>query len=141
MTSRSIRSAAKAKGRRTTRRDKLALGELDRHLGYFPRRLQLWMFQDFIETLKPMKVRPAQYSVLLVMEANPDRSQQAVGDVLGIERARLARMLLRLSPAQRTSETSSRTARASRSPLATASTRLSQSSAGAAVSKRIAVRK
>ena len=40
-----------------------------------------------------MKVRPAQYSVLLVVEANPGRSQQAVGDVLGIERARLARML------------------------------------------------
>ena len=92
MTSRSIRSAAKGKGRRTTR-DKLALGQLDRHLGYFLRRLQLWVFQDFIETLKPMKVRPAQYSVLLVIEANPDRSQQAVGDVLGIERARLARML------------------------------------------------
>jgi DNA-binding MarR family transcriptional regulator len=40
-----------------------------------------------------MKVRPAQYSVLLVVEANPGRSQPAVGDVLGIERARLARML------------------------------------------------
>jgi DNA-binding MarR family transcriptional regulator len=93
MTGQSIRSAAKAKGRRTARHDKLALGQLDRHLGYFLRRLQLWVFQDFIETLKPMKVRPAQYSVLLVIEANPGRSQQAVGDVLGIERARLARML------------------------------------------------
>ncbi len=100
MTSRSIRSAAKAKGGRTTRRDKLALGQLDRHLGYFLRRLQLWVFQDFIATLKPMKVRPAQYSVLLVIEANPDRSQQAVGDVLGIERARLARMLHELERRQ-----------------------------------------
>ncbi len=36
-----------------------------------------------------MKVRPAQYSVLLVVEANPGRSQQAVSDVLGIERASL----------------------------------------------------
>ena len=93
MTSRSIRSAAKAQPRRKTRGEKLALGQLDRHLGYFLRRLQLWVFDDFIETLKPMKVRPAQYSVLLVIEANPGRSQQAVGDVLGIERARLARML------------------------------------------------
>jgi len=95
MTSRSIRSAAKPKSRRVTkpRGNELALGQLDRHLGYFLRRLQLWVFQDFIETLKPMKVRPAQYSVLLVVEANLGRSQQAVGDMLGIERARLARML------------------------------------------------
>jgi DNA-binding MarR family transcriptional regulator len=93
MTSRSIRSAAKAQPRRKTRSEKLALGQLDRHLGYFLRRLQLWVFQDFIETLKPMKVRPAQYSVLLVIEANPGRSQAAIGQTLGIERARLARML------------------------------------------------
>ena len=95
MTSRSIRGAAKPRTQRGTkpRGNGLALGQLDRHLGYFLRRLQLWVFQDFIETLKPMKVRPAQYSVLLVVEANPGRSQQAVGDMLGIERARLARML------------------------------------------------
>ena len=69
------------------------LGELDQHLGYFLRRLQLWVFHDFIETLKPMRVRPAQYSVLLLVEANPGRSQAAIGQALGIERARLARML------------------------------------------------
>ena len=40
-----------------------------------------------------MKVRPAQYSVLLIIEANPGRSQAAIGQTLGIERARLARLL------------------------------------------------
>ena len=69
------------------------LGQLDKHLGYFLRRLQIWVFQDFIETLKPLKVRPAQYSVLLIIEANPGRSQAAIGERLAIERARLARML------------------------------------------------
>ena len=54
----------------------LGIGQLENHLGYFLRRLQIWVFQDFIQTLRPMKVRPAQYSVLLV-----------------IERARLARLL------------------------------------------------
>ena len=73
--------------------NKLALGQLDHHLGYFLRRLQIWVFQDFIQTLRPMKVRPAQYSVLLIIEANPGRSQAAIGQALGIERARLARML------------------------------------------------
>jgi DNA-binding MarR family transcriptional regulator len=51
------------------------------------------VFQDFIQTLRPMKVRPAQYSVLLVIEANPGRSQAAIAQTLSIERARLARLL------------------------------------------------
>ena len=90
----SVGSAAKVtNGRRLPATDALALGQLDKHLGYFLRRLQIWVFQDFIETLKPLKVRPAQYSVLLVIEANPGRSQAAIGEQLAIERARLARML------------------------------------------------
>ena len=73
--------------------EKLSLGQLNHHLGYFLRRLQIWVFQDFIQTLGTMKVRPAQYSVLLIIEANPGRSQAAIGQTLGIERARLARLL------------------------------------------------
>jgi DNA-binding MarR family transcriptional regulator len=89
---RSVRSAAKPK-RGQAAAQELALGQLDHHLGYFVRRLQIWVFQDFIGTLRPMRVRPAQYSVLLVIAANPGRSQSAIGQTLGIERARLARML------------------------------------------------
>lgn len=74
-------------------REGLSIGHLENHLGYFLRRLQIWVFQDFIQTLRRMKVRPAQYSVLLVIEANPGRSQAAVGQTLNIERARLARLL------------------------------------------------
>jgi DNA-binding MarR family transcriptional regulator len=93
---RTKRSATKAKkGQRdpAAAAERLALGQLDSHLGYFVRRLQIWIFQDFIRTLAPMKVRPAQYSVLLIVETNPGRSQASVGQTLGIERARLARML------------------------------------------------
>jgi DNA-binding MarR family transcriptional regulator len=75
------------------RSDGLKLGTLDGHLGYFLRRLQVTVFKDFIRTLAPMDVRPAQYSVLLLIEANPGRSQAAIGQALDIERARLARML------------------------------------------------
>ena len=71
----------------------LGIGQLENHLGYFLRRLQIWVFQDFIQTLRPMKVRPALYSVLLVIEANSGRSQAAIGQTLNIERARLARLL------------------------------------------------
>jgi DNA-binding MarR family transcriptional regulator len=73
--------------------ERLALGQLNKHLGYFIRRAQIWVFQDFIQALEPMNVRPAQYSVLLIIEANPGRSQAAIGQMLGIERARLARLL------------------------------------------------
>jgi DNA-binding MarR family transcriptional regulator len=96
---RPIASAAKASDRsaaspaRAEKLDELNLGQLDHHLGYFLRRLQIWVFQDFMQALGPMKVRPAQYSVLLIIEANPGRSQAAIGQTLGIERARLARML------------------------------------------------
>jgi DNA-binding MarR family transcriptional regulator len=90
---RSKRSAAIVRKSQPASAGTLALGQLDNHLGYFVRRLQIWIFQDFIRTLAPMKVRPAQYSVLLIVEANPGRSQASIGQMLGIERARLARML------------------------------------------------
>lgn len=76
-----------------TRRDKIALGVLEQHLGYLVRRLQVWVFQDFIRTLAPIDIRPAQYSVLVVTDANPGLSQADLSATLGIERARLVRLL------------------------------------------------
>jgi len=69
------------------------LGRLTGHLGYFVRRAQLWIFQDFIRTLAKVDIRPAQYSVLLMIEANPGLSQATLAQTLGIERARLVRLL------------------------------------------------
>ena len=57
------------------------------------RRLQVWIFQDFVRTLAPFDIRPAQYSVLVVIAANPGLSQADVAGTLGIERARLVRLL------------------------------------------------
>jgi DNA-binding MarR family transcriptional regulator len=73
--------------------EKLSLGHLNQHLGYFVRRLQVMIFKDFIQALASMQLRPAQYSVMLLIEANPGSSQAAIGRALGIERARLARLL------------------------------------------------
>ena len=81
---------------RSRRSERPDLAELNGHLGYFLRRLQIAVFKDFIRTLAPMKVRPAQYSVLIVIKANRGRSQAAIGQALNIERARLARLLHRL---------------------------------------------
>src|SRR5262245_17805973 len=74
----------------------LSLGLLDHHLGYFLRRIQVWVFQDFIRTLASIDLRPAQYSVLSVIAANRGLSQADVAQLLGIERARLVRLLDRL---------------------------------------------
>ncbi len=54
-----------------------------------------------------MKLRPAQYSVLLIIEANPGRSQAAIGQTLGIERARLTRLLHELERRKWTSRRAS----------------------------------
>jgi DNA-binding MarR family transcriptional regulator len=61
------------------------LGGLTGHLGYLMRRAQIWIFQDFISTLATLDIRPAQYSVLTVIDA--------ISNALGIERARLVHLL------------------------------------------------
>jgi DNA-binding MarR family transcriptional regulator len=66
---------------------------LNAHLGYRIRRAQVWIFQHFIDTLADADLRPAQYSVLVVVAANPGLSQISLSQALGIERARLVRVL------------------------------------------------
>jgi len=86
-------SQGTGRARARKRRPAIDLGVLDGHLGYFVRRLQLWIFQDFVRTLAGFDIRPAQFSVLVVIEANPGLSQADLGETLGIERARLVRLL------------------------------------------------
>jgi DNA-binding MarR family transcriptional regulator len=75
---------------------RIDLAELNGRLGYFVRRIQVWIFQDFIRTLARIDISPAQYSVLVVIDANPGLSQAELAVALGIERARLVRLLHRL---------------------------------------------
>jgi DNA-binding MarR family transcriptional regulator len=94
-------------------RKSLDIGVLTGHLGYFIRRLQVWVFQDFIRTLAGIDIRPAQYSVLVVIAANPGLSQSDLADILGIERARLVRLLDKLEKRDLTQRLNSRTDRRS----------------------------
>lgn len=89
------RSAAALRQKPAPRRTKtpVALGTLDARLGYFIRRIQVWIFQDFIRGLAGLDLSPAQFSVLAVIGANTGLSQAEISETLGIERARLARML------------------------------------------------
>lgn len=89
--------AVRSSSRHTARtRRVIALGPLQDRLGYFIRRAQVSIFQDFIRSLSAIDIRPAQYSVLVVIGANPGLSQSDLADTLGIERARLVRLLDRL---------------------------------------------
>ena len=72
------------------------LGALNSRLGYFVRRLQVWIFQDLIRRLAALDLSPAQFSVVVVIAANPGLSQAELAETLGIERARLVRLLHRL---------------------------------------------
>jgi DNA-binding MarR family transcriptional regulator len=85
-------AAASMPRARKNRRD-IDLDVLSSHLGYALRRAQVWVFQDFIRTLAVIDIRPAQYSVLVVIGANPGLSQAELADRLAIERARLVHML------------------------------------------------
>jgi DNA-binding MarR family transcriptional regulator len=87
------RRPARRQGAEAAPDTRLDFAELNGHVGYFLRRLQVAVFSNFIRTLAPLDVRPAQYSVLVLIAANPGRSQSAIGQALNIERARLARML------------------------------------------------
>jgi DNA-binding MarR family transcriptional regulator len=82
--------------RRSSPRPAIAFDVLAGHLGYFVRRLQIWVFQDFIRTLRRIDISPAQFSVLVVIGANRGLSQAELAAALGIERARLVRLLHRL---------------------------------------------
>src|SRR6476620_7399807 len=93
---RDVHVARAAPREQTDGRASIDIGVLSEHLGYFIRRLQAWVFQDFIRTLAPIDIRPAQYSVLVVIAANPGLSQSDLADRLGIERARLVRVLDKL---------------------------------------------
>jgi DNA-binding MarR family transcriptional regulator len=72
---------------------RLDLGELDTHIGYFARRFQVWIFQDLIRELAKAELRISHYSVLAIIEANPGFAQSEVAEAVGIEPARLVRVL------------------------------------------------
>jgi len=82
--------------RRRASRPAIDLGVLNERLGYFVRRVQVWVFQDFIRRLSSIDISPAQFSVLVVISANPGLSQAELAATLGIERARLVRLLHQL---------------------------------------------
>jgi DNA-binding MarR family transcriptional regulator len=68
-------------------------GPLEKQLGYLLRRAQIAVFQDFFAVFSDFDIRPAQYSVLTVIELNPGLSQTQLCDALGIQKANFVAIL------------------------------------------------
>jgi len=56
-------------------------------IGYRLRRAQLSVFQRFLAVFDAFGLRPAEYSVLVLVTDNPGRKQTEIAEVLGIKRA------------------------------------------------------
>ncbi len=69
------------------------LGGLEYRLGYLLRRAQVWIFRDIIALMAKFDIRPAQFSVMTVIGANPGIAQRSLGQALSIEPGRLVLML------------------------------------------------
>ena len=69
------------------------LGPLPELIGYVLRRAQLAAFQDFFAAFAAFDIRPAQFSVLTVIERNPGLTQSQVAAALGIKRTNFVGLL------------------------------------------------
>lgn len=78
---------------RPKRQRHVDFGGLDSHVGYAVRRAQVAVFQDFMRAVATTGIRPAQFSILTVIAANPGLKQADVSRALGIERGRLVLVL------------------------------------------------
>src|SRR3954469_17865776 len=71
----------------------LDLGPLPGLVGYVLRRAQLAVFQDFVDTMATVDIRPGQFSVLLLIAINPGVSQTEISEALSIKPTNLAVLL------------------------------------------------
>jgi DNA-binding MarR family transcriptional regulator len=71
----------------------LDFGPLAERLGYALRRAQVAVFRDFFKTFAPFDLKPAQYSILTIIERNPGLKQTRVADALGIKRTNFVAMV------------------------------------------------
>lgn len=77
----------------SARPGEIDLGPLGDSVGYLVRRAQVTIFQRFFEQFAAAGVRPAQYSVLTVIEHNPGLSQTRLAAALGIKKTNLVAMI------------------------------------------------
>jgi DNA-binding MarR family transcriptional regulator len=65
-------------------------------VGYALRRAQAVVFSDLGEALSELKLRPVQYTVLVLIDQNPGTSQSSVSTALGIQKANFVAIIANL---------------------------------------------
>ena len=68
-------------------------GPLAGYIGYWLRRAQVWAVSGFLETMQELDLRPTQYSVLIIIHANPGIRQTEVCAALGLQKANFVPLL------------------------------------------------
>ncbi len=71
----------------------LNFGILSDSIGFRLRRVQLAVMGEAIATLAPLGLRPAQFSILVLIDANPEFPQSKLSAALGIRRPNFVAML------------------------------------------------
>lgn len=66
---------------------------LDSVVGYKLRRAQLVTFQEFIDFFSSLKLRPAEFALMTVLQHQPGLSQTDAANMLGIKRANFVALL------------------------------------------------
>lgn len=69
------------------------LGRIGESMGFLLKRAQMAVFQDFIGTFAAADIRPAQFSVLSIIERNPGLKQTQVSAALSIKRTNFVPLL------------------------------------------------
>jgi DNA-binding MarR family transcriptional regulator len=69
------------------------LGLIGESMGFLLKRAQMAVFHDFIRTFATADIRPAQFSVLSVIERNPGLKQSQVSTALSIKRTNFVPLL------------------------------------------------
>lgn len=73
--------------------DAVDMGLLGDALGFLLKRAQMAVFADFIGAFAAEDIRPAQFSVLVVIDRNPGLKQSQVSNVLSIKRTNFVPLL------------------------------------------------
>lgn len=69
------------------------MGLLGESIGFLLKRVQMAVFTDFIRTFSPADIRPAQFSVLIIIARNPGLKQSQVSAALSIKRTNFVPLL------------------------------------------------
>jgi DNA-binding MarR family transcriptional regulator len=92
-----LRADSGAQEPRTSRRTGLNLGPLAKLIGYRLRRAQLKVYEDFQRDAPVPHLAPGQLGILVIIDENPEKTQQELCEGIGVDKSTFAIHLDRLA--------------------------------------------